>query len=466
MTEKKRLFDEFPSVTAEQWIQQVIKDLKGEDFNSKLKYTSVDGIVIEPFYTMENLTQFNECKPLFGHTDWEVCELIVVEDEKKANKKALHVLNNGATGLVFKVAASVSLTELLKDVKVEYIATQFIVTGDLVEFSLSLNAYLESQKLDPLKLNIAIYSDALSNGLTQGEWQPSIELVQQQFASILTHKNNFRNLVVDAVVFHNGGASPAFEIACALSQMNELAGWANAENNKGLNGKFQANVAIGPNYFFEIAKLRAYRKTMALLLETYKLESEIYIHAETAFRNLTVYDAHNNLLRATTEAMAATIGGCNSLRVLPFDAAYAAENDFSERMARNIQLILKTESYFDKVADVSAGTYFIETLTEQLAEKAWAYFVEIENQGGYVKAVESGYLQKRLQEFADKQQSVFDEGKEILIGTNKFPNTKEQKKAIEQAIVFGDAPSKGKEFERLGSVRISSKNEKERLKSE
>lgn len=457
----KKLFEEFPTVSAEQWIQQVIKDLKGESFEEKLKYVSADGISIDPFYTAENLTKYNECKPLFSHSDWEVCDEIVVKNEKEANRKALNGLNNGASGLVFHVSSTVDLDVLLEEIRIEYISVQFVLTEGAAAFSGKLDQYIAAKKIDPKTLNISVNADPIGVLMKTGESKAD----KNELVAIFSADNSIRTINVNAAIYQNAGASQGYEIACALAHLNEYINVLK-ENNIGapaLANKIQVNVAVGPDYFFEIAKLRAYRKAFALLFEEYKIAGEIYIHAETSFRNLTVFDAHNNLLRSTTEAMAASIGGCNSLTVLPFDAAYSNSSDFAERMARNIQLILKSESYFDKIADASAGTYFIEELTEQLAEKAWNYFTEIEKNGGFIASLEKGKIQSMIRQFAAVQQEAFDSGKEVLVGTNKFPDAKENKKDKQDSIVWGNENATGKTIEPLSTLRLSAANEQQRL---
>ena len=457
----KKLFEEFPAVSAEQWIQQVVKDLKGESFDEKLKYVSADGISIDPFYTAENLTKYNECKPLFSHSDWEVCDRIVVKDEKKANNKALNALNNGASGLVFHVSSTVELDILLNEIQIEYIAVQFVLTEGAIAFSEKLNAYISSKKIDAKKLNMVVNVDPIGMLAKTGESKGD----KNEPAAIFSADNSMRTINVNAAVYQNAGASQGYEIACALAHLNEYINVFKDSNIEPsvLANKIQINIAVGPDYFFEIAKLRAYRKVFALLFEEYNIAGEIYMHAETSFRNLTVFDAHNNLLRSTTEAMAASIGGCNSLTVLPFDAAYSESNDFAERMARNIQLILKSESYFDKIADASAGTYFIEELTEQLAEKAWNYFMEMEKDGGLTASLEKGKIQSKIKQFAAMKQEAFDSGKEVLVGTNKFPDTKENKKDKQDSIVWGNEAATGKTIEPLTALRLSAANEQQRL---
>ncbi|MES2689560.1 MAG: methylmalonyl-CoA mutase subunit beta [Bacteroidota bacterium] len=463
MTDKK-LFSDFPEVSQEQWIAQVVKDLKGESFDEKLTYKSADGITIKPFYTAEDLAKYSERKPLFTHADWEVCVEIEAQEAGVGNKKALHELNNGATAMLFFVNHDVDLETLLNEIGIEYISMQFVVEGDAVLFCENLDKYVHSKGLDASALNISINTDPVENLLRTGDWRQSEAADQKELVDILCAH---RTICINSAIYHNAGASAAYQVGCALAQANAYINWLEEQGVEPakLGRKFQLNVSVGPDYFFEIAKLRAFRKTFALLLDEYGTDNELYIHAETATRNLTVFDTHNNLLRTTTAAMAASIGGCNSLVVKPFDIIYTGDHEFSERLARNIQLVLKAESYFDKVADVSAGSFFIEELTEQLAEKAWDYFVEIEKQGGLLKALRSGFVQQKIKDFSVAQQQNFNTGKEVLVGTNKFPDMQEDKQDKASAINWGSEAGKGKVVETLDTTRLSAMNEKERLSS-
>lgn len=461
MTDKK-LFSDFPEVSQEQWIAQVVKDLKGESFDEKLTYQSADGITIKPFYTTEDLAKYSEREPLFAHADWEICVEIEALDAATANKKALDELNKGATAILFYVKADVNLEALLNEIGIEYISVQFVVEGDALVFSKNLDEYIRAKNKEASALNISINTDPVENLLRTGNWRLSETADREELAGILSaHKT----ICINTAIYHNAGASAAYQVGCALAQANLYINWLSEQGLKPeqLDGKFQLNVAVGPDYFFEIAKLRAFRKTFALLLDEHGIPNEVYIHAETATRNLTVFDTHNNLLRTTTAAMAASIGGCNSLVVKPFDITYSEGNDFSERLARNIQLVLKAESYFDKVADVSAGSFFIEELTEQLSEKAWQYFVEIEKQGGMLDALKTGFVQQKISGFAAGQQQSFDSGKEVLVGTNKFPDKNESKQDVASTINWGSEARKGEVIETLDSRRLSAMNEKERL---
>lgn len=456
MEAKDHLFDAFPAISKEQWIQQVIKDLKGGDFDTILKYTSRDGIDIYPFYTAEDLSAYSERKPLFAHTDWDVCEEIVVTDENTANKQALDVLENGATALLFRVPGKVSVSALLQDIGIEYIGLQFVVSSDIALFDEQLQTYISDKGLQPDQLNLSIAYDPIHAFVTTGSWDAGVE--KDLFTKHTETTSNYRNVCIDGTIYHNAGAAPAYEIACIAAHANEYLNWLSGKTNS-----IQLHIAIGQDYFFEIAKMRAIRKVFALLSEAYGIRPTLYIHAETAIRNLTVYDAHNNLLRTTTEAMAATIGGCNSLTVKPFDEVYSADNSFSDRLARNIQLILKAESYFDKVADVSAGSYFIEALTEQLAEKAWSYFKEIEATGAFISSFEQNIIQQTVEASANSQQQRFEEGKEILVGTNKYPDAKQVMKDQLKKDIIAEQPATSATATPLIIRRLSVDSELKRL---
>lgn len=466
MTNQNNLFSEFSSASAEQWIQQIVKDLKGENYEQKLVYTNYDGIAVKPFYAKEDLQNYTSLEPLFSHSDWDICQEIEVENEINANKKALHALNNGASALLFYVFNSVDLTKLLNDIQIEYIAVQFVIEEDATDFQNNFTNYLKSKNIPESSINVTLNIDPIENLIRTGQWRKLINEDKTELVSLIKNKANA--FCINANIYHNAGASESYEIACVLAHANTYINWLIEDgiDIKETLKTIQLNIAVGPNYFFEIAKLRAYRKAFALLFNEYNLNIDLKIHAETAFRNLSVADAYNNLLRTTTEAMAASIGGCNSLVVKPFNITYESPTDFSERLARNIQLILKSESYFDKIADVSAGSYFIEELTEQIAKKAWTYFTEIESNGGVIKCLEKGVIQSKISEMALAQQALFDEAKTVLVGTNKFPNTKETIKQFENTIAWGSSSKLGKVIEPLTTIRLAAKAEHERIEQE
>lgn len=460
-----KLFEAFSDTTAQQWIAQAVKDLKGASFEEQLQYQSADGITIQPFYTAEDI---KNPPPLFTHTDWEITEGIFTTDETAANKKLLHALNNGSTALRLEVNDNTDFHTLFSEVQLPYIGLLLNVSGSFVAFAERFNDYLQNSGYDTGKLNIGINADVINAALNKGNWRTNSAEDMQEWKHLFQNTGICRTLCIDATALHNAGASPAFQLGCILAMTNEYIHYLgnNGITHHNIGHRIQINVATGPDYFFEIAKLRSLRKLMVLLLQQYGISGDIYIHTTTAFRNLTVYDAYNNLLRTTTEAMAATIGGCNSLEILPFDAAFNEPNEFAQRMARNIQLILKAESHFDKVADAGAGSYFIEMLTEQLGEKAWNYFKEIETEGGFITAMEANLIQEKTEAFAAAQQQRFNEGKELLVGTNKFPNPSDLMQEKRPFKNQWTQPATATTFRALNTTRLAVINEQDRVTTE
>jgi len=196
--------------------------------------------------------------------------------------------------------------------------------------------------------------------------------------------------------------------------------------------KIKFNFGVGSNYFMEIAKFRAARLLWAQIVNAYlpagsaKTVAGIQLHAYTTTWNLTTYDAHVNLLRTQTEAMSATIAGVDSLTVLPFDSTYETPDEFSERIARNQQLLLKEESHFDKIVDASAGSYYIENLTASLAQAAWSIFLTVEEKGGFLSALQAGYIQQEVNAANDKRHAALSSRREVLLGTNQYPHFNEK----------------------------------------
>lgn len=415
------LFEQFPNVSYDQWIAQIIQDLKGKDFNQTLTYTTSDNIHVGPVYNAQNTTAII-AKPLFNHTDWHVTTEIDGTDEQCGNKQLLQSQLAGVTGFIIYVFNHVNLNTLLANVNINNIKIQFVVEGNAEVITKSLNDYCLQQSLAVNNLKIAINTDPIENLLRTGNWRNNQGADEQELDRLLAH---FPVLCINANRYQLAGASPGFELACIVAQVNFYLNQA-VINTKNIN-TLQINVAVGGDYFIEIAKLRALRKIIALLLNEHGLKIDVNIHAETSTINYTLLDEYNNILRATTSAMAATIGGCNSLTTKPFDSVYQTGNEFSERIARNIQHLLKHESYFNQLADVAAGSYFIEYLTEELAQKAWLNFTQIEKQGGMFNALKNGFVQQQIQSTANNLQEQFNSGKIILVGTNKFVNPKQQK---------------------------------------
>jgi methylmalonyl-CoA mutase len=189
------------------------------------------------------------------------------------------------------------------------------------------------------------------------------------------------------------------------------------------------SMAVGTNYFMEIAKIRALRILFYNIMNMYEVKDfhpkDIQIHGESSVWTKTIYDPYVNMLRNTTEAMSGILGGCNSLTISAFDDIFNMPTDFSKRISRNISHLLKEESYFDKVSDPAAGSYYIEKLTDKLVESSLEIFKELERNGGFVHSFENGKIKAMIDASRDKKHELISKRREVFIGTNQYPNINE-----------------------------------------
>jgi methylmalonyl-CoA mutase len=417
----KNLFAEFASSSYNDWHQQALKDLKGKPADV-LQQTLRDGTPIQPLYTADT-TNTPAGQPWPENEGWVTLEEIVVTDEEKANKQALEALNRGANGLLFYVFDEVMLSVLLRDVLMQHISIHFVVAGDAQRVLHMWVAEAKQRGLALELLNGSIDIDPIAHVARTGNWHASPEEDLTNLVKLLENAPpNIRSLSINNALFANAGATPAQQLGIALAHAHEYllrAGFNRASS-------VCLNMAIGAEYFPEIAKFRAMRRLWAFLLAQYEAQEEpLYLSTETGIRNKTIYDPWVNMLRSTSEAMSAVIGGCDALLLRSYDATYRTPKTLGNRVARNQQLVLAYESYFGRVKDMAAGSYFIEALTEELAEEGWRIFKEIEALGGLIEALQSGYVQDIIERSNTEEQELFDAGKLPLLGTSIFPNKAE-----------------------------------------
>jgi methylmalonyl-CoA mutase len=417
----KSLFSSFNEVSLAEWKAKLAGDLKGRTFE-ELCSPDESGVERFPFYNIENQKQ--NTGPLFQNPDWEICTKILVEDAQEANSTALEALNGGASGLAFhleRAGGQLNLEILLKDISISNIFTRFIIQKEAEKFARSLNNYLIGRGLDINRINCCIDYDPLAACQQPGnELQPS----SADYLSFMESTTD--NVSVDTAIYQNAGANAVAQLAFGLGHLNEYLGW--MEESKILDSVKRINfkVATGTSFFDEIAKLRALRLLLPPLLEAYGIQPEIMISAETSDMYRTPVDTYNNILRDSIAGMAAVLGGCDSLVIHDFNQKGKKENAaFGPRMARNQQLIFKEESYFNKVADVAAGSFYIETLSIELAEKAWQLFREMNREGDFITFIKTGVLQQEISIQANRLIEEYKTGKRTLVGINKFQNPKE-----------------------------------------
>ena len=412
-----KLFDEFTPVSSKQWKQKIQFDLKGADYNNMLIWKTNEDIAVKPFYHADEFSSVPETSNTKA-TEWKICQTIYVFDVEKSNLNAIDVLQKGAESIKFIIPSeTVSIENLLNNIdptipiyfELEFLSDTF-VSKLLTIFPLA-------------KIN----TDIIGNLAKSGNWYSNLNVDFKQFQSIVKHSNTFN---VDASLYQNAGATMVQQLAYGLSHANEylnnLDDHLSIEEKKSFTIIF--NVSIGSNYFFEIAKLKALRILWKTLAKEYHFNNHCEIIATPSKRNKTLYDYNTNILRTTTESMSAILGGANTISNLAYDAIYHKSNDFGERIARNQLLILKHESYFDKVNNPADGAYYIESLTQQLSEKALILFKDIEANGGFLNQLKAGTIQRKIKESAKKEQLQFNSGEIVLLGSNKYPNPNDKMK--------------------------------------
>jgi methylmalonyl-CoA mutase len=437
------LFHTFQIVSKAAFKAQILKDLKKEAFDTSLLW-SAENQTIQPFYHSEDLQQLmqtysgklNENQDAGEGRQWQILEVIKVDEPKSANQTALNVLMNGAEAIAFDMQQQ-PLTEavyqtLLKDILVDVAAVQMT---NFQEFA-----------VERLKNEVCIGQDVITQQLLQSVPAENIsfDLLHQQIAT----QTNF-NLRIDAAVYQNAGATITDQLAFALSLLSEYLQAINENQHQNLTG-ISVHFAVGSNFFFEIAKLRAARKLTQVVLKQFQLEKlPISVEVSATGINKSTLDAFNNMLRNTSEAMAAIIGGADIIQINAHDAlTQTTEN--GKRWARNIGHILRNESYFDKVNDPAKGSYYVESLTDAIAESGWTAFRDIEAMGGFLAAIHAGFIQKRLADNVENLKTAASNQALVLVGVNKYKpevNAAETAKNVVSSSSFLDPIRLAKAFE-------------------
>lgn len=421
------LFEEFSASNAADWKDRLSKDLKGITFED-LCLIDRNDITIHPFYTDEG--EHKESN--FTHKDWSICASIKDIDPKKANKKALNELQNGASGLCFEIDGAQDLTLLLNEIQLPYIYTQFRVASPAQSFLGHFNQYLSNQNIRIADLDCCLLFDPIAQFIDGAELE--IKQIKNDFLDIFELT---KCISINASSYQNAGASSSYQLACSAAQLNEYLNWLDISGNIASLQKVHITLTTGTDFFEEIAKLRALNIIMDSLFQQYDTKPHIHVHIETSNCYRSAFDPYSNLLRDTIAGMAAVLGGCHSLLIHAFDQSLNEASEFSSRMSRNQQLIFKEESYLSQIADASAGSFYIEKLTEQIAEKAWTAFQQIENEGGIIHAFEKGSIKETIEKQAAQWIQEYKDGKRVLIGVNKYVNAKDEPKASSKKIEAG-----------------------------
>ncbi len=499
---KLNLLSDFPEVTREQWMEKIKADLKGADFEKKLVWKTNEGFNVMPFYIADDIIDLKTSEVTPGKfpyvrgtkvdNNWYIRQEILVNDPKSANNKALDILNKGVDSINFIIRKNdvtpTFISALLENIAADCVELNFCVgyqqSANLLKI---LTAYFNEKAYDVKKLHGSVNWDGINSMLICGDdfkKQELVNLAKETFDAA-ANLPFYRVIGVNAITLTNAGAFISTELGYALAWGNEyLSSLIDAGCEPSVVAKkIKFNFGVGNNYFMEIAKFRAARLLWAKIVDAYqprclktncqhtvngicKCAAKMRIHAQTTIFNKTVFDPNVNMLRTQTEAMSAVLGGVNSLTVLPYDATFKTSDEFSERIARNQQLLLKEESHFDKVADPAAGSYYIETLTNKIAEQAWKIFVDVEDNGGFFNAVKSATVQKTVKETAAARLKAVSSRREILLGTNQFPNFNEISRKTASTPLINACGCESAKIETLPPLRAAQEFEELRFETQ
>ena len=490
MANKEKLFTEFTAPTTQEWLDKIQVDLKGADFQKRLVWRTNEGFNVQPFYRREDLANLKTPDALPGefpfvrgnkkdNNEWYVRQNIAVEDPKEANAKALDILNKGIDSLGFRIKGSDVSAEfietLLKDIYCEIVDLNFrTCPRHALEMAQIVDAYFTKKGFDKAKLSFTVGFDPIESILTKGKDMTELLAEGPKIVEALKDYSKAHVMTVHTETLNNAGAYIVQELGYALAWGNEyLQQLVDAGVDVDLAARqMKFYMGVSENYFMEIAKFRAARLLWAQIVKQYEPKDDasckMTINATTSTYNQTLFDSYVNLLRSQTEAMSAALGGVHSMVVTPFDAPYEKATDFSERIARNQQLLIKEEAHFDRIVDASAGSYYLEHLTDALAQEGWKLFLKIEDEGGFLEACKKGIVQDDINATNVKRHGDAAKRKEFLLGTNQFPNFTEKSEG--KRAVAGKACCHGgdceKHFKKLETTRLAADFEDLRIHTE
>jgi len=466
MKNENKLFAEFKPSTYEEWYVEAEKLLKGAPFDKKMLTKTPEGITLKPIYNKEDMT-FDVSLPGFDDyvrgtsaagnkaSPWKISQELCAGTPEEFNAKILDALNKGQTsieivldeasahavdadksekGKVAHKGLSISCAKdfdaALKGVETDCVEINIRTASAAADIAAALYA---SQKGKNLKGGI--FFDPISELAKTGKLNRSLECAFGEMAALASYnaKNlpEFTAVGVDTMAYSSAGASAVEELGAAFAT---AVAYIRAMLERSMTideaaSQIRFRVALGGNFFMEIAKIRAARMIWAKIVEEFggdENSRKIKLGARTAIFNKTVYDPYVNMLRTATEAFSGVVGGVDTMTVGAFDEIIRNPDEFSERIARNQQIILQEECNLTDVIDPAGGSYYVENLTRELAAKVWQFFAKIEEQGGIVKALESGFVQDSIAQTAAGKKKLYDTRRSSVVGTNNYANLGEK----------------------------------------
>lgn len=452
----KNLFEDFNPISSKQWKQKIQFELDGADYNETLIWNSPEDIQVKPFYHKDEFLESTNVDT--KASEFQICQNIFVHDLEKSNLRAIDSLKRGAESIRFTIENEhIDVARLLENIPLEKTTFYFNLTFLSIDFVKKLDAIVKQKKA-----KIYCNLDPIGQLAKEGNWFETKEKNNFETLNLISKTTACTaSICINASIYQNAGANMVQQIAYSLAHANEY-----LNRIPDLKQVVVFEISVGTNYFFEIAKLRALRLLFGLIAKEYNPNLECHVVVFPTRRNKTIYDYNVNMLRTTTECMSAILGGADAIANLSYDALYHKDNEFGDRIARNQLLILKHESCLDKVNNPADGSYYIESLTNQLADKALILFKDIEANGGFLKQLNEGIIKRKIQESANREQELFDNGKEILLGTNKYPNKKDTMKEALELFPFTKVKPRKTLISPIIQQRLSEKIEQDRLKEE
>ncbi len=477
----EKLFSQFPEVSTEQWESAITVDLKGADYNKKLVWRTGEGFNVRPYYRAENLEgieflgkgagEFPYVRGVKPCNCWKIHETIIVKNPEEANKEALKALKGGAESIGFELKCEIDAAAAkVLTAGIDPTQTELVFKGECVRTAVdAVMGCMSAYKAEDVKVAFTLDPIMWDLSLTGSYDEKYLSVIADYIKKYADYKH-VRFVGVEGSLFNLSGSTIVQELAFTLAAGHDYVvklmdcGLTVEQAAKSI----RFSMAVSSNYFMEIAKFRAARMLWANIMHAYAPKcacaEKFFVHALTSMWNISSYDPYVNMLRGTTEAMSAALVGVHSLEVTPFDAAFEEPTEFSSHIARNVQLLLKYESHFDKVVDPAGGSYYIENLTKNIAEQAWALFKEVEDKGGYTEAFKAGFISGKVDESAAEKRKNVATRRIALLGVNQFPNFNETAgKEISVETITGFHSGKATELPCLKPFRGAEEFEQMRL---
>lgn len=471
----ERLLGEFSGASLEQWHEEVVKLLKGAPFEKKMLTPTYEGITLKALYTRDDVrdlgfpavmpgdSPYPRSTRVLGFREgpWLVAQELPYATYEELNQALVEDLERGQTAVNLlldratqagldpdmaavgevgaggtSIASVIGLSRALDGVDLARVPILVQPGSAALPFAAMLVALVRRQGKDPAALRGSLGMDPLAGLVAHGELPVSLGRAWDELALLTgwaaAHAPHVTTVSAYGFPYHESGASAvqelAFALAAAVEHLRQL-------ESRGLDVETVAprilfGLGVGSHFFMEVAKLRAARMLWARVVQAAggsASAARMTLHARSSGWNKTAFDPHTNILRATTEAFAAVLGGCDSLHVAAFDEALGTPSEQGRRIARNTQTILREEVHLDAIIDPAGGSWAVETLTAEVAEKAWSLFQRIESEGGMLAALEKGIPQQMVAEVAEQRRKAIAGRRDAILGVNVYPNAAESR---------------------------------------